>query len=67
MCKECKGGSICEHNKEKRYCKECNFKLYLISLQRNSIARLFKNSTLIKKNHSIEYLGISSDEFIEFF
>ena len=66
-CKECNGGSICEHNRVRSRCKECNFKLCLINLQRGNIARLFKNSTLIKKNHSIEYLGISSDEFIEFF
>jgi len=66
-CKDCKGSSICEHNRIKTTCKECNFKLYLINLQRVNITRLFKNSTLIKKNHSIEYLGISSDEFIDFF
>jgi len=66
-CKECKGSSICEHNKRKSECKDCNLKLYLISLQRSNIKRLFKNSTLIKKNHLIKYLGIKSYKFIEFF
>lgn len=67
ICKECKGSSICEHNKIKYQCDRCNLKLYLIHLQRNQIAKLFKKSTLIKKNHLIKYLGITSYEFIKFF
>ena len=66
-CKECGGSSICEHNKQKSRCKECNFKLYLINLQRGQIKRCLKFSSLTKTKHSIEYLGCSIEEFINYF
>jgi hypothetical protein len=66
-CKECGGSSFCEHNKRKSTCKECNFKVYLVNLQRGQINRCFKLSKNNKNKHSIEYLGCSIEQFIEYF
>jgi hypothetical protein len=66
-CRDCGGSSFCIHNKQKSRCKECNFKLYLVQLQRKQINRCFKNSKMNKSKHSIEYLGCSVEEFINFF
>jgi len=57
----------CPHEKQKRQCKECNFKLYLIMLQRSQLRRCFKNSNLKKTKPSIEYLGCSAEYFMEYF
>lgn len=57
----------CEHNKCKSRCKDCNFKLYLVNLQRNSIKRCINLSNLEKTKPSIEYLGCSAEYFIEYF
>jgi len=65
-CIDCKGGAICEHGKIKYQCYTCNYKLCLIQFQRCKIKNMLKRSNL-SKNHSIEYLGIKSYEFIEFF
>ena len=66
-CKDCGGGSICSHNREKTKCKECNFQLYLINLQRGALNRCIKLSNLEKTKPSIEYLGCSTEYFIEYF
>ena len=66
-CKDCGGGSICEHSKEKSKCKECNLPLYLVGLQRKNLKRCLKLSNLSKTKPSIEYLGCSSEYFVEYF
>jgi len=68
-CKDCGGNGRCqEHNRIKNRCKDCSFKTYLISLQRQSIKRLFKQQPNIKiVNHTVEYLGCDSDFFLKFF
>ena len=67
LCIECGGGTICEHRRIKCRCKECNFTLYLVKLQRNQLRRLFKKTDVVKKTKpSIEYLGCSSDYFINY-
>jgi hypothetical protein len=67
QCKECGGSSICEHGIRRSTCKECDKSLYLIHLQRCHIYRCFKKSQLNKNLHSIEYLGIDTEDFINFF
>jgi hypothetical protein len=67
ICRDCGGSQICEHNREKSKCKECNLQLYLINLQRGQIKRCLKLSNLSKTKHSIEYLGCSTEYFIEYF
>jgi hypothetical protein len=57
----------CEHNKFKQACKLCNFKLYLVNLQRTQIKRCLKKSNLNKYKHSIEYLGCSIQDLIDIF
>jgi len=57
----------CPHKREERTCKECNFKKYLIHLQRSRLRRCFKNSNLKKTKPSIEYLGCSTEYFMEYF
>ena len=66
-CKECGGNNICLHNRQKSQCKECNLPSYLVNLQRKQIRRCFNNSTLVKEQKSIEYLGCSIDFFIQYF
>ena len=66
-CKECGGSAICPHNRRKTQCKECDLPLYLVNLQRQQIRRCFNNSTLVKEQKSIEYLGCSIDFFIQYF
>jgi hypothetical protein len=39
----------------------------LVNLQRQQIRRCFSNSTLVKEQKSIEYLGCSIDFFIQYF
>ena len=56
-CKECGGSNICEHGRQNRQCKDCNFTLYLVNLQRNNLRRCLNNSNLEKPKPSIEYLG----------
>jgi len=57
----------CSHKRCKYHCKECNFKKYLIKLQRNRLRRCFNNSNLKKTKRSIEYLGCSAEYFMEYF
>ena len=57
----------CPHERNKYQCKECNFKKYLIHLQRNRLRRCFKISNLKKTKPSIEYLGCSIEYFMEYF
>ena len=57
----------CSHERNKHQCKECNFKKYLIHLQRSRLRRCFKNSNLKKTKPSIEYLGCSAEYFMEYF
>jgi len=57
----------CPHERNKHHCKECNFKKYLIHLQRSQLRRCFKNSNLKKTKRSIEYLGCSAEYFMEYF
>ena len=67
-CKDCCGSARCqEHNRIKNRCKDCSFKTYLISLQRKSLQRLFKQPNIKVVNHTIEYLGCDSDYFLTFF
>jgi hypothetical protein len=58
--------SFCEHEKFKRICKICNFQLYLVSLQRSSLRRVLKQSSIIKSGHSIDYLGCDSSYFKDY-
>ena len=57
----------CSHERNKYQCKECNFKKYLIHLQRSQLRRCLKNSNLKKTRPSIEYLGCSAEYFMEYF
>jgi hypothetical protein len=66
ICALCSGSQICEHNKEKSRCKNCNLPLYLINLQRRALRKCLKFSNLTKTKSTIEYLGCSSEYFIEF-
>lgn len=66
-CRDCNGASICEHDRRKDYCKECNLGLYLVNLQRGQVKRCFKLTDLSKTKQSIEYLGCSTEYFINFF
>ena len=66
ICKECGGGSICQHQREKSKCKECSLVLYLVNLQRSSLRRLFKISSIQKTKHTIEYLSCDSNFFMEY-
>ena len=60
-CKECGGGSICIHKRERSQCKECSPQMVIIKLIRQQVRRCFNISTLEKINHSIEYLGCDVD------
>jgi len=57
----------CPHERNKYQCKECNFKQYLIILQRNQLRRCFNDSNLKKTKPSIEYLCCSAEYFMEYF
>ena len=61
-CVKCKGGSICEHEKKKSECKDCNFNGYLYEKARKRIKHALKNS---KSKKSIEYLGCDITTFRE--
>ena len=65
-CKECNGGSICIHDKIKYLCKNCSPEQCLINLQRLSIRRMLKSSTLKKVKHTVEYLGCDSEYFQDY-
>jgi len=65
-CKECGGIGICEHKLHKRACKQCSPLHVLIGLQRKSIQRVLKRSELTKTQSTIEYLGCSSEHFMEY-
>lgn len=67
-CTDCNGSSICEHNQQKFTCKLCLTQSeYLVILQRKSLNRTLKQSSKIKKTqHSIEYLGCTSEYFVEY-
>jgi len=67
QCKEWGGSLYCTHKKRKSNCKECNFKQYLINLQRNQIKRCLNDSNLGKIKPFIEYLGCSTEYVIEYF
>ena len=60
ICKECGGGSICEHNKRKSFCKECDEKGHLSNIVRSRVHNALRQE---KKDHSIEYLGCTIEEF----
>jgi len=57
----------CPHERAEVYCKVCNFKKYVINLQRSQLRRCFKDSNLKKTKPSIEYLGCSTEYFMEYF
>ena len=57
---------ICEHQKQKRECKQCSPLHVLIGLQRKSLHRVLKRSDLKKTQSTIEYLGCSSEHFMEY-
>ena len=63
VCKECGGSGICKHNRYKARCKDCSIYTYLINLQRNSLKRVLKSSTLEKTKPTIEYLGCDAIYF----
>ena len=65
-CKDCGGSSICEHNRERSKCKDCSLQTYLINLQRGSLQRILKNTTIQKVKHTVEYLGCNSEYFMEY-
>jgi hypothetical protein len=65
-CKECGGSQICEHQRQKTLCKQCSPLQVLISLQRNSLQRILKRSELTKTQSTIEYLGCSSEYFMNY-
>ena len=60
ICRDCGGGSICEHNKQKRYCTICDPQGHLTSIVRNRVKDALKNNKKIK---SIEYLGCNIETF----
>jgi predicted nuclease of restriction endonuclease-like (RecB) superfamily len=49
--------------KRKYSCKDCNFQLYLVNLQRSGLKRILNKSTIIKSGHSIDYLGCEPSYF----
>jgi len=61
-CIECKLYQICEHNKIKSRCKECDPQGHLAHIVRNSVYRALQSD---KEKHSIEYLGCSIQHFRE--
>ena len=65
-CKDCGGASICEHKRQRITCKDCNLTLCLINIQRSSISRMLKNTSLPKTQHTIEYLGCNSEYFMDY-
>ncbi len=62
----CNGSSICEHNREKRGCKDCSPKLCLIRLHTHQIKRYLTSTTYEKiKKHYNDNLGCTVEEFID--
>lgn len=59
-CVECSGASICDHKKLRSTCRICDFSGYLSCIVRTAVWRGLKSD---KKNHSIDYLGCSIEEY----
>ena len=66
QCRECGGSQICPHDRQRFHCRECNPILHHIHLQRSSIYRIMKQTSIQKIKPSIEYLGCSAEYFREY-
>jgi len=63
-CKPCRGSRICQHQKIRGQCKECDLPKYMLHKQRVHLNRVLKQSTLQKKKKTVEYLGCTPEQFI---
>ena len=57
FCKECGGSQICEHNRQRSECKECDLHGYIASKLRTRIYSAIMNGNGQKAYSSVELLG----------
>jgi hypothetical protein len=65
-CKQCKGSRICQHEKIRGQCKDCDLPKYILHKQRVNLRRLFKQSNLHKTQKTVEYTGCTNEQFINY-
>ena len=65
-CRYCGGSQICEHDRRRVECKDCSLQKYLVNLQRSSLYRILKHTSIQKVKHTVEYLGCDSEYFMEY-
>lgn len=53
----------CEHERQKRKCKDCSIYTYLVNLQRSRIKQILKSKSIAKSQSTIEYLDCSPEFF----
>ena len=64
--KEYREKTKCDHNKRRGCCSICYPQHYLVIIQRASIKRILKNSSIVKNKSSISYLGCDIEYFKEY-